>query len=516
MDEIRSAEFTCKPIVKILDKAPEDFQRKDIMEVIRREGINQINLHYVGLDGKLKELKVPVNSLQYADLVLAQGERIDGSSIFKGIVDTANSDKYVVPVYKTAFISPFEDKTLGVLCRFLDKDGQLTKISPDNIVLDAHASLKNETGYSLNALGELEFYLIYEQQNHLFPAMSQRGYHQSSPFVKSGKVLNEMMKIISSLTASVKYAHSEVGYIETLKSKEVEVSGRRCEQYEIEFLPRPIEDMGGYLALAKWVIRNVAYKFGCAATFTPKLEEGMAGNGLHFHLELQKNGQNVMTGADGSLSTEAQKLIGGLCHFAPSLTAFGNSVSSAHLRLVTNQEAPTKICWSDCNRAALVRVPLGWTNVGDMAKLVNPGQEAPYEAEIGNRQTVEFRSPDGSAYIDMLLAAMTMATKHGLTANDSLDIAKKLRVDENIVHNKKLYDSLESLPGTCFDSAEALQRSRELYEKGGVFPPALIDYVIGKLREEKDRDINERYTHLTADQRLQATRDIMHKDLHKH
>ncbi len=41
---------------------------------------------------------------------------------------------------------------------------------------------------------------------------------------------------------------------------------------------------------------------------------------------------------DGSLSDPALRLIGGLCHYADSLTAFGNTTSSAYLRLVPNQE----------------------------------------------------------------------------------------------------------------------------------------------------------------------------------
>ena len=34
----------------------------------------------------------------------------DGSSLFKGLVDTALSDLYVVPSYKTAFLSPFDER----------------------------------------------------------------------------------------------------------------------------------------------------------------------------------------------------------------------------------------------------------------------------------------------------------------------------------------------------------------------------------------------------------------------
>ena len=150
--------------------------------------------------------------------------------------------------------------------------------------------------------------------------------------------------------------------------------------------------------MGRWIIRNVAYQHGCVATFTPKLEEGIAGNGLHIHVELMKNGKNMMNGEIGKLSGEAKKLIGGLCHYADTLTAFGNTVSSAYLRLVPNQEAPTRICWSDLNRSAMIRVPLGWSGKSNLAKKLNPQQSPGYKDPEG-RQTVELRSPDGSAAV---------------------------------------------------------------------------------------------------------------------
>ncbi|MCK7490720.1 MAG: glutamine synthetase [Comamonadaceae bacterium] len=156
-------------------------------------------------------------------------------------------------------------------------------------------------------------------------------------------------------------------------------------------------------------MRNTAFRHGAVATFTPKLEEGVAGSGLHFHLELEKDGRNAMRGADGKLSAEARKLIGGLCEYADSLTAFGNTVSSAYLRLVPNQEAPTRICWSDLNRSALIRVPLGWTDAAHLARKVNPADTAEFTDERGGRQTVEIRSPDGSAMVHLTLAGIAMA-----------------------------------------------------------------------------------------------------------
>ncbi len=52
--------------------------------------------------------------------------------------------------------------------------------------------------------------------------------------------------------------------------------------------------MADDVVLARWLIRNIAYQHGCVATFTPKIEEGVAGNGFHFHMDLLRDGRNVM------------------------------------------------------------------------------------------------------------------------------------------------------------------------------------------------------------------------------
>jgi glutamine synthetase len=259
----------------------------------------------------------------------------------------------------------------------------------------------------------------------------------------------------------------------------------------------------------------VAYKYGCVATFTPKLEEGVAGNGMHVHVELLKNGKNVMLDGRGRLSTPARKLIGGWCTYADSLTAFGNTVSSAYLRLVPNQEAPTRICWSDFNRSAMIRVPLGWSQVKDLGRSVNPQQKEAARS-AGGRQTVELRSPDGSAIIHLLLAGLTMAAEWGLTREESLEIAEQLYVRGNIFQDAELLARLTALPKSCVESAQLLLEKRALYERNGVFPPSTIEYVAKLLRAEKDEHMNQTLVDLPADDRLFETRRIMHKDLHRH
>ncbi|MCK5882564.1 MAG: glutamine synthetase beta-grasp domain-containing protein [Bacteriovoracaceae bacterium] len=496
-------------VATLLSKGSEAIQRSDLLQIISDLGLVQINLNYIGLDGKIKELKVPINDLDHAELVLALGERLDGSSVFKGIVETGQSDLYIVPIYKSAFISPFDEDTLGVFCRFLNKKGELATYVPENILYSAHNDFKKRTGSTLNAMGELEFYLIYDKEDILFTGLEQRGYHQTAPFSKCSAIVNEMLRIMAALTGAVKYAHSEVGFIDVIKSDDPEINGKSCEQFEIELLPSAIDEMAYHIALGKWVIRNIAHKWGCSVTFSPKLEEGMAGSGLHFHLEVCKDGKNLMVTDKGELSEVSKRLIGGLCKYSSSLTAFGNTVSSAYLRLVANQEAPTRICWSCQNRHALIRVPLGWNNVGNMAKLVNPAEESQYTDPKGSRQTVELRSPDGSAHVSMILAGITAAAIWGLTSDESLEVADKYYVE------KFAGQELENIPASCFESAVAIEKDRDFYESVGFFPVNVIDWVIKELKNEKDGKLNEEFMTLSADKRLKETRKLMHKDLHK-
>src|SRR4030067_2202784 len=90
----------------LLDKNPRDFTRSDFLKVIDEKHIERITFHYTALDGKLKELKLPVANPSQVETVLAEGERVDGSQLFKEMGDAPLSDHYAVPVYWTRLPRP--------------------------------------------------------------------------------------------------------------------------------------------------------------------------------------------------------------------------------------------------------------------------------------------------------------------------------------------------------------------------------------------------------------------------
>jgi len=218
------------PLSLILDKEPADFESRDFLRVIEKKEIEKITFHYAGLDGKLKELWIPVTDPDQVEIALLEGERVDGSSLFKGLVDEALSDLYVVPVYRTAFINPFDSHSLDFICRFLTPDGNLAPFAPDNILMKAAANFRANSGLDLYALGELEFYLLRERTTLFYPNQKQRGYHASAPYLKSGEILNEIVRILAQITGAVKYAHVEVGYIESVRSDNREIMDKEAEQ----------------------------------------------------------------------------------------------------------------------------------------------------------------------------------------------------------------------------------------------------------------------------------------------
>ncbi|MEI6049793.1 MAG: glutamine synthetase, partial [Bacteroidota bacterium] len=67
-------------------------------------------------------------------------------------------------------------------------------------------------------------------------------------------------------------------------------------------------------------------------------------------------------------------------------------------------------------------------------------------------------------------------------------------VDYNIFKEKDKTKErkLESLPASCWESAECLLAQRKYFEKDGVFPAGVIDNVVSKLRAFEDKDISEK------------------------
>ena len=443
-------------------------EKEEIVRLVSEKGIKILNLCHIPEDGKLKTLSFSATDAERVYEILEFGERVDGSNLFS-FIEPDNSDIYIKPKIGRAFTNPFSKlPTLNILCEYLDENGKPLDDAPRNVLARAEEKLRSSNGIILKALAELEFYIISEHGNEKpFPGAPDENYQESAPFTKFEDLRNDILVTLAGVGVATKYGHSEVGRV---FSKD----GIFMEQQEVEFSPQNLADMAETITIAKWVIRNICAKYGVSVSFSPKIALEHAGTGMHIHLCALKSRENVIANPDGTLRTEALKMIGGILKFTPSLTAFGNTTPVSYLRFIARRESPMHICWSARNRLALIRVPL-WRSLTK-----NGGQME------NCRETFEYRSPDPFANAYLLFAGIAVAVNYGLeNPEEALKIAENLHI-EGVSGNRERFTVL---PRSCSESAENLRKDRKFYEADDVFPKEVIDKTIEKLRGYRDKDL---------------------------
>ncbi|HEY4993050.1 MAG TPA: type I glutamate--ammonia ligase, partial [Nakamurella sp.] len=265
------------------------------------------------------------------------------------------------------------------------------------------------------------------------------GYFPVSPTDHFTDLRSEMVRKLLESGIDVEMQHHEVG-----------TAGQAEINYRFDSLLKSADKV----MLFKYVIKNVAWKFGKTVTFMPKPLFGDNGSGMHCHQSLWSNGAPLFYDelGYGGLSDMARWYVGGLLHHAPSLLAFTNPTVNSYHRLVPGFEAPVNLVYSARNRSACIRIPVTGSNP--------------------KAKRIEFRVPDPSSNPYLAFSAMLMAGLDGI----------KNKIEPAAPVDKDLYElppdeaaNIAQVPGSLGEVLDNLEADHGYLVEGGVFTEDLIE-----------------------------------------
>ncbi|MDZ7330555.1 MAG: type I glutamate--ammonia ligase [candidate division KSB1 bacterium] len=457
-----------------------DQRIRETLAYASQNNIEMIDLKFCDLFGRWHHLTIPVS--QFDETVFTKGVAFDGSSI-PGFKKLEAGDMVLVPDIDTMLIDKFWDQpTLSFICSAYEADSlALFKNDPRNVAYRAEQYLTS-TGIADTSLWspEFEFYIfdsitymndinlafyridseeadwnsgVEEEQNLGHKIPRQGGYHAIPPLDNLFNLRAKMVQYIEESGIPVRYHHHEVG---------------GPGQSEIEIHHHPLLKTGDVTMTVKYIIRMVANRHNKTVTFMPKPLYNEAGSGMHIHVQLWKNGQNLFYDEHGyaGLSQIALHFIGGVLKHGPALLAFTNPSTISYKRLVPGFEAPVKAIFGLANRSAAIRIP----------KYANTPETKRFE----------FRPPDATCNIYLAIAALLMAGIDGVV--HQIDPLKEGfgPYDVNIFNMPKSeQDKIKSLPASLKEALDALADDHDFLLAGDIFSEQLIEtWIDYKLNKE--------------------------------
>jgi glutamine synthetase len=443
---------------------------EEIKGYCEQNGIRFVDVKFVDLFGLWQHLTRPIHQLNdwsdYEKSPWTQGYGFDGSSI-RGFQKIEESDMLLVPDPATAIIDPaIETPTLSVICDVEDPvTRQRYSRDPRYIATKAEQYVKDSgVGDTVYVGPELEFFIFDEvrfnsTQNASFYSIDsdegiwnsgessrltgelnigyrpryKEGYFPVSPHDTLTDIRNEMVEEMEKAGIEIELHHHEVA---------------TAGQGEIDMRFDTLRAMADKAMLYKYIVKNVAKRHGKVATFMPKPIYQDNGSGMHTHLSIWKNGENLFFGDGYGLTSEmCRSYIAGLIKHGKALMALCAPTTNSYKRLVPGYEAPVNLVYSARNRSAACRIPL-----------VSPDPR---------QKRVEFRPPDATANPYLAFSAILMAgmdgIENGWDPGPALDKTNLFDLSPSELAN--IPTVAQSLEG----SLKALEEDHDFLLKGGVF-----------------------------------------------
>lgn len=225
-----------------------------------------------------------------------------------------------------------------VMADLREPDGSPSPLCTRSVLARVLRDLERE-GYQVQAAAELEFFLLDPVSGRpLYPEI------ENYSIVKGAELEPIMRRVRTELEA--------LGIL--VEATNPEYSGG---QVEVNIRHGPALRAADDATLLRSLVRSIARSEGLEATFLAKPWTEQAGNGMHVHQSLWRDGRNAFFEA-GDLSATARAYVAGLLDHLAELALFGSLTPNAYHRRTDYSFAPTVVCWGADNRTVAVRAIL--------------------------------------------------------------------------------------------------------------------------------------------------------------
>jgi glutamine synthetase len=460
---------------------------KKAEELVKKNGVEHISLRVCDLSGRQVHFTVPIARImdkgRFTKQFIEEGVALDGSSL-EGFKSIEQSDTLAIPDLKTTVVDVIAKKpTLILVCDLKEPEdkGDYWR-DPRTVAMRAEEYLKKTQIADTAYFGpEVEFFLfdnvswkIREGHSYLNIVSKEAGIGDYTDEGKTYRVRAQEGYFVLPPYDCLKDARDEM--VEKLQSSGMEIERDTHERAtagsaEIDIKYDSLVTIADKVLLFKYVVKNIAQKYGLMTTFMPKPLFGHNGSGMHTHHSLWKEGKPVFFSKDGSyhrLSQTAIYYIGGLLTHAKSLAAFTSPSVNSYRRLVPGFEAPTTIAYGYRNRSTCVRIP-GYPNTPESRR-------------------IELRIPDPSCNPYLCFAAILMAGLDGVKNKiDPIKAGFGPLEKSGYELTEKEKKVIKFTPGSLEESLTELEKDHQYLLENGVFTRDYIrlwiDYKINEMKK---------------------------------
>ena len=313
--------------------------REQIMQLIEDEDVEFIRLQFTDMFGNLKNIAITPGQLEK---IQDCKYPFESSAVFDDLYDP-EENLFLVPDLDSFTILPWrpqQGKVAKFICDVIKQDGTPYTLSPRTILKNVLEDAKKE-GYTFVVDPECEFFLFHTDDNGTPTTITHEkaGYLDVGPLDLGENARREMVLTLEDMGFEIESSHHE----------------KASAQHEIDFTQAEALDTADALMSFKFAIRSTAKRFGLYATFMPKPRTDLPGSGMHLHISMYKNGENLFDDDDGEASAMAGFFMGGVMEHARALCAITNPVVNSYKRILTGYHAPKEVYWAKKGEKALLK-----------------------------------------------------------------------------------------------------------------------------------------------------------------